>query len=50
MQEKRFSASGVFYFAAETRGCIVRLVFNDVDRRKRQFTLNKIDDSSHLQH
>jgi hypothetical protein len=39
----------VFYFAAETRGnCIVSLGFNEVDKRKRQFTLNKMDVSSHL--
>jgi hypothetical protein len=36
--------------AIETRGnCIVRLVLDDVDGRKRQFTLDKMDVSSHLQ-
>jgi hypothetical protein len=44
VREQRFATCGVFYFAAETRGnCIVTLVFNDVDTRKRQFTLNKMD-------
>jgi hypothetical protein len=39
-----------FYFAADTKGnCLVRLVFNDVDRRKCQFYLQKMDVSSHLQ-
>jgi hypothetical protein len=32
-REVRFPARGVFYFVTETRrNCIVRLVFNDVDR------------------
>jgi hypothetical protein len=53
VRKQRFPARGVFYFATETReNCIAlcgRVVFNDVDRRKRQFTLNKMDVSSHLQ-
>jgi hypothetical protein len=50
VREVRFSARGVFYFVTETRGnCILRLVFNDVNRRTRQFALNKMDVSSHLQ-
>jgi hypothetical protein len=50
VRKQRFPARGVFYFATETReNCIVRVVFNDVGRRKRQFTLNKMDVSSHLQ-
>jgi hypothetical protein len=44
VREIRFPARGVFHFAAETRGiCIARLVFSDVDRRKRQFALNEMD-------
>jgi hypothetical protein len=50
VREQRFPARGLFYFVAKTRGnCIERLVFNEVDRRKRQFALNKMDISSHLQ-
>jgi hypothetical protein len=36
-----FFPHAVFYFAAETRGnYILTLIFNHVERRKRQFTLN----------
>jgi hypothetical protein len=52
VRKQRFPARPAVFFTlqAETRGnCIVRLVFNNVDRRKRQFILNKIFVSSHLQ-
>jgi hypothetical protein len=50
VRQVRFPARSVFYFVTETRGnCILRLVFNDVDRRTRQFALNKMDVSSPLQ-
>jgi hypothetical protein len=50
VRKQRFPARRVFYFATETMGNrILKLVFNNVDRRKRQFTLNKMDVLSHLQ-
>jgi hypothetical protein len=49
VREQRFPARRVFTLQAETRGnYIERLVFNNVNRRKRQFILNKMDVSSHL--